>query len=114
MKTAAVILAVTLIALPAVASDLSLSNLIEECEQIDWSAAYATGPGSGLALSRKVSSIRGYRQYLDGIWTGSKLFGGLSSELPYIQTMLSIDRIGFGVRKEHDLAAGVIFIKVIK
>jgi len=104
-------LVLLLLATPLLASDLSMRNI---AEKVEWSAAYATGPGDGIALSVKVSSIQGYHQYLDATWTLNKLFAGASTELPYIQQMLIIDRVGLAFWKEEDLAVGIVFLRTIR
>ena len=111
MKTVAVIIVVLLLAGGIASADINLRDLTQN---IEWSAAYATSAGEGMGLSIKVSSVRGFRQYLDGMFTGSKVFGGVSTELPYIKTMLAVDRIGGAVWMENDISAGVVFIRVIK
>ena len=115
MKTIIVMIVLILVTTPLFASsDLSLKNIIGEFEQANWSAIYATGPGEGIALSLKISSVKGYRQYVDGAWTLNKLFGGFSSELPWIKQMIAIDRVGVGVWREQDISVGLVAIRTIR
>ena len=111
MKTVIAVMVVFLLAGGIASADLHLGNLTQDME---WSAAWATSAGEGVGVSIKVSSVQGYRQYLDGMFTGSKVFGGLSTELPFIKMMLAVDRIGGAVWVEENWAVGIVAIRVIK